>query len=298
MATANSAPTGTAPSLDPATTVGAVALTVSDIGRVRDFYERALGLQAQERPDGSVALGALGGPTLVTLHADPSAPPRDSRAPGLFHLAILFPTRADLAQALLRVAAAGWPLSGASDHLVSEALYLSDPEGNGIELYGDRPREQWPHDDSGALQMATHALDLDDLLAQAGGVTEPDPSAPPRTRMGHVHLQVADIAAAKAFYHRVLGFDVTVEGYPGALFVAAGGYHHHLGLNTWNSAGSPPAAPGALGLRSYEIVLPHPDELDRVRARVADAGIALEVSGDESLLVRDRSGIAALLRAA
>ena len=300
MAIARSDPGAPAVSLPAATTVGTVALTVSDLGRVRDFYERVVGLQAQERADGSVALGATGGPTLVTLHADASAPVRGGRAPGLFHLAIVLPTRADLADALLRVAAARWPLNGASDHRVSEALYLSDPEGNGIELYHDRPRRQWPQDDSGTLRMATLALDLDELVAQAGDATEPASDAPSQTRMGHVHLQVSDVAVAEAFYHGVLGFDVTVRAYPGAVFVSAGGYHHHLGLNSWNSAGAAPITPGARGLRSFEIVLPGAEELDRMRARIAEAGIAAEParSGDGSLLVHDRSGIAALLRAA
>ena len=192
---------------------------------------------------------------VVELVGDPDAPPRPRGTSGLFHLAILVPGRPDLARALQRVAEAGWRLTGASDHLVSEALYLSDPEGNGIELYRDRPREQWPVRD-GVLQMDTLPLDLDGVL---GELRREDASAgmPPGTRIGHVHLNVGDLAAAEAFYSGALGFDVTVRGYPGALFVSAGGYHHHLGLNTWAGEGVPPPPSGSRGLREFEIVLPN-----------------------------------------
>ena len=158
------APAPPTDSLDPRTTVGTVRLTVSDLARSRAFYERALGLQAVERGDGGFDLAAPGQPhALVELHENASAPALDHRATGLFHLALLFPTRADLAAALARLAQVRWPLQGASDHLVSEALYLGDPDGHGIELYRDRPREQWPRRD-GTIEMATLPLDLDDLL--------------------------------------------------------------------------------------------------------------------------------------
>jgi catechol 2,3-dioxygenase len=287
------------------TTVGAVTLTVSDLARARDFYERVLGLVVLDpagdgTPDGAVALGASNRRRLVGLREDRLATARDPRAPGLFHLALLLPTRRDLADALLRLAHSRWPLSGASDHLVSEALYLNDPDGNGIELYRDRPRSQWPHDPSGALQMDTLALDLHDLLAETG-----EPGAPPAhvaadTAMGHVHLQVSDVAVAEAFYHGVLGFDVTVSAYPGALFVSAGGYHHHLGLNTWNSRGAAPAGPGSVGLSRYEILVPDGDELERLRRRLHEAGVATDAtagSGD-ALLVADPFANAILLRGA
>jgi catechol 2,3-dioxygenase len=280
--------------LDPATSVGAVRLTVPDPERSREFYERAIGLGAVELEDGAIGLGVGGGSALVELHGDASAPPLDPRAPGLFHLAILLPSRPDLARALARLAEARVPLSGASDHLVSEALYLSDPDGNGIELYRDRPREEWPVRD-GVLQMATLPLDLDSVIGELRDRSELMPAAPAGTHIGHVHLQVSDIAEAERFYGGVLGFDVTIRGYPGALFVSAGGYHHHLGLNTWHSAGSPPAAPGALGLRSFEIVLPSDEELERVLARVRAAGIepAVTAAGPQ---VRDPFGNLVLLR--
>jgi len=283
-------------SIDPSTTVGAVALTVTDTARSRAFYERAIGLVGSEQEDGTVALGPPGGPVLVELRGDSTAPALDRRATGLFHLAILHPSRRDLAMALARLAEARWPLDGASDHLVSEALYLSDPDGNGIELYHDRPREEWRYEE-GQLQMSTLPLNLDSLIsAMAGEDLAGRPTVAAGTRMGHVHLQVSDLASAERFYSGVLGFDVVVRGYPGALFVSAGGYHHHIGLNTWHSAGSGPPASGAVGLRSFEVLLPGPHALEAVLDRVRDGGLATEPGPDGGALVRDPSGNGVLLR--
>jgi catechol 2,3-dioxygenase len=268
---------------------------VSDLGASRQFYEQAIGLQASDRDDGTVALAAQDGQPLVVLHGDSAAPRLDRRATGLFHLAILLPSRLDLAFALARLAEARWPLDGASDHLVSEALYLSDPDGNGIEIYRDRPRDEWPYE-NGALQMSTLPLDLRNVLSELSQATGAQPTAPAGTTIGHVHLQVADIPEAEAFYNGVLGFDVMVRGYPGALFVSAGGYHHHIGLNTWHSAGSGPPAPGSVGLRHYEVRLPDEQQLAAVLARVRAAGIGTaDVPG--GTLVRDPSGNGVLLTA-
>ena len=277
------------------TAPGAVTLTVADLNRSRAFYEDALGLRAQELDDGGLGFAAPDAETLVRVYADPTAPALDRRSTGLFHLAILLPSRVDLGHALIRLADAQWPLDGASDHLVSEALYLSDPDGNGIEIYRDRPRGEWRHD-HGQLQMATLPLDLRSIIAELGPDPAPQPTVPPDTVMGHVHLQVADLEAAEAFYHGVLGFDVTVRGYPGALFVSAGGYHHHLGLNTWNSAGAGPAPAGAVGLRSYEVLLPDAAELERVRRRVDAAGLPVEADRSGAAAVRDPSGNRVVLR--
>jgi len=229
------------------------------------------------------------------LIADPNAAQRPRRSTGLFHLAVLLPTRRDLAVALRRLAESRVPLDGASDHLVSEALYLHDPDRNGIEIYRDRPREEWPHMD-GKLEMATLPLDIDDVLRELPPASAKDAVVPSGTRMGHVHLQVADLDEAEAFYSGVLGFDVTVKGYAGALFVSAGGYHHHIGLNTWQSLGAGAPPPGAIGLRSFEVALPDAGELERVLERVDDAGIAAERSNG-SALVRDPSGNAVRLLA-
>jgi catechol 2,3-dioxygenase len=287
-------PTSTAP-IAAGTSLGAVSLTVSDLGRSRAFYETALGLSVRETDDGALAFTVPGGADLVRLYGDPSAPALDRRATGLYHQAILFGTRLDLAHALARLAEVRWSLDGVADHLVSEALYLSDPDGNGIELYRDRSREEWRYD-GGQLQMATLPLDLRNLADELAAADGPQPTVPAGTVIGHVHLQVASIPDAEAFYHGVLGFDVTTRGYPGALFVSAGGYHHHLGLNTWHSAGSGPAAPGSVGLRSYEVVLPDRVELDRVVERVGDAGLPAERRDDDSVTVSDPSGNLVVLR--
>jgi catechol 2,3-dioxygenase len=282
--------------IHPDTTVGTVRLTVSDLARSRDFYERAIGLRGIESDDGSLALGAPGEPPLVELVEDPAAPALDRRATGLYHLAILLPSRRDLALALRRVVEARWPLDGASDHLVSEALYLSDPDGNGIELYRDRPRAEWPRSGD-ELQMASLPLELESLVSELGpDAAERAETAPRGTRMGHVHLQVADIDAAEAFYSDALGFEVTVRSYPGALFVAAGGYHHHIGLNTWHSAGASPPPPGAIGLRSFEVELPDRDELERTLERAAAAGVDVERNTGSAVL-HDPAGNAVGLRA-
>jgi catechol 2,3-dioxygenase len=281
--------------IDPATAIGAVHLTVADLDRVRDFYERAIGLRTIDRDGDTVRLGASEERPLVVLVGRPDARPRPARTTGLFHLAVLVPTRGDLALALERVARAGRSFNGASDHLVSEALYLDDPEGNGIELYRDRSRDEWRRSADGELEMATLPLDLEGLMAErpAGDGAS---GMPPETRIGHVHLQVADLAAAERFYAGVLGFEVTVRGYPGALFVSAGGYHHHIGLNTWAGEGAPPPPPGARGLRSFEVALRGPEELERVAGRIRAAGLEARRE-DGGLLAVDPSGNAVLLRA-
>ena len=283
-------------SIDPGTSMGAVRLTVGDLDRLSDFYREAIGLTELETSNGIVRMGT-GDPAdgaVVELVGDPDALPRPSGTSGLFHLAILVPSRPDLARALQRVAEAGWRLSGASDHLVSEALYTSDPEGNGIELYRDRPREEWPVRD-GVLQMDTLPLDLEGVL---GELRREDANAgmAPGTRIGHVHLNVGDLAAAEAFYSGGLGFDVTVRGYPGALFVSAGGYHHHLGLNTWAGEGAPPPPAGSRGLREFEIVLPSDDAVADEAFRLLEAGFESKPE-NQQVRATDPSGNAVVLRA-
>lgn len=281
------------------TTVGRVKLTVRDLGVSRSFYERALGLEVVADVGPVLTLAADGGSPLVELRGDHEAPPLDHRLTGLFHFALLVPTRRDLALALVRLVRAGWQLTGASDHLVSEALYLDDPDGNGIEIYRDRPRSEWTHDQSGELRMATLPLDLNGLIGELDEDVVPGaggriPGMPAGTRMGHVHLQVAELRETEAFYGGALGFDVTVRTYPGALFVSAGGYHHHIGLNTWNSRGAGPPVAGAVGLRAFEVVLPDGAQRDLVLGRLEAAGVPSEAVGDGTL-VRDSSGNPVLL---
>jgi catechol 2,3-dioxygenase len=299
MSEMTAATTDRMPSLPAASAIGTVHLTVASPERARAFYEQVIGLRSAEQPDGSILLGGAAGlPPLLSLVGDSAASPRNPRETGLFHFAILVPARRDLAIALVRLAEGGWRLDGASDHLVSEALYLTDPEGNGIEIYHDRDRSAWRRGADGQLEMATLPLDLDDLLGELEAAP-PDPSAdalmPEATRIGHIHLQVAELEQIERFYAGVLGFDVMVRGYPGALFVAAGGYHHHIGLNTWNSRNGARPSPGSVGLRAYEVRLGDADALEQALARVLDAGIATEVGPGGTTLVRDPSGNGVLL---
>jgi catechol 2,3-dioxygenase len=274
------------------TAIGSVQLTVGNRERSQAFYERLLGLTATEHEDGSVSFAPAGGSDLFQLVIDESAAPRDPRQTGLFHTAILLPERRDLAVALVRLAQGGWRISGASDHLVSEALYLNDPDGNGIEIYRDRDRSHWRLDANGQPEMATLPLDIDDLLGELDSAPidpEVDSQMPRATRIGHMHLQVAELSEIERFYAGVLGFDVTVRTYQGALFVSAGGYHHHIGLNTWNSRGGTAPAPGSVGLRSYELRLGDRVALDAVLDRVGAADIAAESDNDGTVQVRDPS---------
>ena len=281
--------------IPPDTKIGKVRLRVADLEDLTTFYERVIGLRAVDR-DGDVArLGPADGEPLIELVGAPDAPQAPSFSTGLFHLAILVPDRAELARSLQRVAGAGWRLIGASDHLVSEALYLQDPEGNGIEIYRDRPREEWRRNGD-ELAMATLPLDLESVLGELDPGEREANGMPSGTTMGHVHLQVADIPAAEGFYNRALGLDVMVRSYPGALFLSAGGYHHHLGLNTWQSEGAPPPPEGALGLDRYELALPNAAERDSAADRLAQAGAAPERL-DEGVVATDPSGNRVLLTA-
>ncbi len=265
-------------SIDAATRPGAVRLRAADAPALADFYENTIGLERL----GEITLGA-GDTPLVELEPDPGAPPRPPRTTGLFHLALLVPSRAALGTALRRIAGTGWGLTGASDHLVSEALYLDDPDGNGIEIYRDRPRDDWQYVD-GKLQMATLPLDLPSIVDESPeGVSPMDPA----TRMGHVHLNVADLGDSWRFYADTLGFDVTIDSYMGALFVSAGGYHHHVGLNIWNGPGAPPPPVGARGLAHFRIVTG--EDLDGLATRLDAAGYEAEL-GAEHLQTADPAG--------
>ena len=254
--------------------LGAVRLRVADLERSTAFYTRAIGLVpvGGDVTDGLVRLGAPDGTAIVELESDPDAPPRRRGAGGLFHLAILVPSRRDLAEALARAVGAGARFSGASDHLVSEALYLNDPEGNGIEIYRDRPRDEWPRA-SGAVRMDTLPMDVEGVMATLGEAA-PASTVPAGTTLGHVHLMVESLDTARRFYVGVVGFDVMVDTYPGALFVAAGGYHHHVGLNVWMS--DRPADEGARGLAHYEIVVAGPAQVAQVRERAAAQRVPVE----------------------
>lgn len=231
--------------------IGGVRLTVSDLDRSIAFYRDTLGFTEFRREGSSASLAAGEGPTLVELQQIPNAIPKPRRSAGLYHVAILVPSRASLGRSFRRLVETRWPLSGASDHLVSEALYLDDPDGLGIEIYRDRPRESWQVS-NGQVMMATDPLDLQDLHGEPGAELTWK-GLDVETVIGHVHLHVPHLDTAEAFYCGRVGFEPTLRGYPGALFVAAGGYHHHLGMNTWTGVGAPPPPEHAVGLDAFTI---------------------------------------------
>ena len=270
-------------SIHPDTGIGLVTLRVANLDRSLSFYEGVLGFRSIERTAGTAILGAQDGSPLLELQEVPGASPQPLRSTGLYHVAILLPSRADLGRILLRLAEAGIEI-GQADHLVSEALYLSDPDGNGLEIYRDRPRATWRRE-NGMVKMATDPLDLYSLVEEGKRDALPWEHLPAGTRTGHIHLRVGDIPQAERFYHTILGFDITAH-MPSALFLSAGGYHHHIGLNTWQSRGAGPAPETTAGLQTFVIALPNQDALVEVRARLAAHGIPVSEQGDD-LIVAD-----------
>lgn len=277
---------------DASLALGPVALAVRDVERTGAFYREVLGLEPHEGSDATVRYGPRDGEPLVELlpaavTADPPRGPR--RPPGLFHTAILLPTRADLGRWLRQAHAATGGRLGQADHLVSEAFYLDDPEGNGVEVYRDRPRAEWKRDpaDPDRIRMATDPADIEGIVAAAG--SEAWQGAPAGTSVGHVHLRVSELGPARAFWCDVLGFEVMAT-YPGALFLARDGYHHHIGLNTWQSAGQPPAPDGAPGLQAVRMRL-RADVYDTVLGRIEARGLEHEPESDERTAVRDPDGL-------
>jgi catechol 2,3-dioxygenase len=273
--------TAPAVSIDSATAIGQVSLTVADLARSLTFYTEALGFSVLERDASTVTLGAAGAPLLLlTEHSGAKPWPRDTPDgyTGLYHFAILMPTRADLGLWLRHWLDLGFPLPGQGDHLVSEALYLSDPDGNGIEIYQDRPRDQWRYA-NGQIKMATDPVDIRGVLAEGVRSGRAWSGLPAETTVGHIHLQVGDIRQAADFYHGVLGFDIMAH-MPTALFISAGGYHHHIGLNIWHSAGASAAPEGIAGLRHFTITLPNQEARAAVVGRIAAANIAYTEADD------------------
>jgi catechol 2,3-dioxygenase len=270
------------------TRMGPVHLTVSDLDRSLAYYRDAIGLRELERENGRASLG--GDDELLVLHDEPGAQPSHGHT-GLFHFALLVPERRDLAAWLAHAARDGVQLTGLSDHDVSEALYLRDPDYHGIEIYADRPREQW--EGEVGRRLTTRPLDVEDLLGElADPETEPFDALPGGTVMGHVHLKASSIPETIGFYRDRVGFDVTAALGAQAAFLSAGGYHHHVGANVWESAGAPPPPPGFAALRHATVVLPSAGERD---------GLADRLGAESSAygpLVRDPSGNALVLAAA
>lgn len=266
--------------LPDATSMGPVTLAVSDLDVMLDFYVGGLGLTVLTQDRGMAVLGRRGIPVLI-LDQDGTLALAPATAAGLYHTAFLFDSAADLASAVNSVARhPRAQYQGASDHLVSEAFYFGDPEGNGVELYVDRPRDTWSTGSAGEIEMGTLALDpnrfLRDHLTEAGAAAVADTPAV----VGHVHLKVGDVATARQFYVDTLGFSVTSAFGQQALFVSAGGYHHHVGMNTWESRGAGERTP-ALGLGEVTIELPDHDAVGALGDRLAHRGIAREFDGRE-----------------
>jgi catechol 2,3-dioxygenase len=267
--------------LSPALRLGPVHLTVTDLDRSVRFYEDAIGLRLHRREDGRAVMGA-GGEDLLFLVEAPDAEPAGRHA-GLYHFALLQPSRLELARAAGRLAATRTPITGASDHGISEAIYLPDPDGNGIEIAGDRPRERWG-DLSDPTVIGPQPLDLQGLLTLVEG-EEPRDHADSDLVVGHVHLHVGDVERGLAFYRDVLGFEV-MTFFPSAAFVSAGGYHHHLAFNTWRGEAVPPSPDDAVGLRRWTVILEDDQQLADVRARIEAAGIE-HTEREDGVLVRD-----------
>ena len=267
------------------TRMGPVHLAVSDLGRSIEFYESAVGLAVRGRADGSVTLGSDN--NLLILIERPGARPARGYS-GLYHFALLVPDRIALARWLAHAARTHMPLTGLADHFVSEAIYLDDPDGHGIEIYWDRPREVW--EGQVAERMTTLPLDTGDLLAELDDAGDSSFSKlPSGTVMGHVHLCVADVEATIEFYRDGLGFALMAQLGSQAAFLAAGGYHHHLGANTWESRGAPQAPEGAARLELATILVPNSDALDRVVAHATDRGLEIKAAPN-GVRLRDPSG--------
>lgn len=273
--------------LDPTLKMGAVTLKVRDLAKVADFYEQVIGLRVRERSATTAELGTESLPLVRLMQVDQGQFNRNGT--GLYHLAVRVPTRHDLAHWLRQYVDKGNPYwQGASDHGVSEALYLSDPEGNGIEVYRDLPRDDWPRLQDGRADIVTERLDLNQLVSETP--SRPWEGVPDGTDMGHVHLKVNDVRNAHRFYVDVFGFDEIMNFRDTALFVSAGGYHHHLGLNTWHSKGAPRRQAGEYGLAEYEIVVADSAERDRIVARLEAADYA-DLSLNDGVEVIDPAGI-------
>ena len=267
--------------------LGAVHLTIADLKRSLNFYQNSLGFKIH-RQAGRIAYLGAGAEDVLVLYENPQANPIQRRQTGLYHFAILVPSRWELARVLYQFAITETPIQGASDHTVSEAIYLADPDGNGIEVYRDRPREEWTLP-NGEIVMGTEALDLNGLLTELNDANIAWDGLSSETKIGHVHLHVDHIDTAEHFYGDVLGFDLMMRYGAMASFLAVGGYHHHLGINTWQGRGAPPPPSDSIGLRQYAIQLPDQVDLAAVMERLSEAHIPFNQT-DLGLEVHDPAG--------
>lgn len=269
--------------------IGRAHLKISNLEQSLRFYSGLLGFEISGINKRYVSLTPkVGGMPLLELSEIPGAVRKPPRTSGLFHIAIRLPGRAALGSVLQRLLENQYPLQGGADHLVSEAIYLADPDGNGLELYCDRPRKSW-HWRGDQVAMSTEPVDAQGLL-EAAALEAPMPGIHPETDIGHIHLQAADLGRSEAFYCGLLGFQVTQRDYPGALFVSAGGYHHHIGLNIWAGRGAPPPPANAVGLESFQVAIPDTESRQTLVERLQQAGIPLARLADGSLRLQDPDG--------
>jgi catechol 2,3-dioxygenase len=262
--------------------IGAIGLIARDLDLLANYYRDLLGLTMLCRTGQVARLGTAGGVTLIEIEHRPNAAPDDQAAAGLYHTAFLMPTRQDHAHWILHIARNRVPISGASDHGVSEAFYLDDPEGNGVEVYNDRPPERWQRQD-GLIVMNTKQLDIEAIVREVDRPASAYPSAPEGLRIGHVHLRVGNVEQAEAFYRGAVGLDLTRRR-GGATFMSSGGYHHHVGANVWHSDGAGRRNPDRAGLAWFSIEAADNAAFDSVRARLkaANAPIAAIDGGIET----------------
>ncbi|UHA71801.1 VOC family protein [Paenibacillus sp. 481] len=270
----------------PTTYVGSVHLAVTDVERSLTFYTEVLGLQLLSRNGNTAALTADGTTVLVSLEEHTDALKKLPRTTGLYHFALLVPSRADLARVLQHIANQNYPLQGVSDHQFSEAIYLADPDGHGIEIYTDRSPDVWAWQ-NGELPFVSNPIDIANLLRDGGDIAWT--GFPAETVMGHIHLHVADLDQAKQFYVDGLGFEVTVPMRHQALFVADGKYHHHIGLNTWQGQGAPAPAPNTIGMKWYTVIVPSMEARQAIEGRLRAIGAPLDEQ-DGVLWTTDPSG--------
>jgi catechol 2,3-dioxygenase len=285
-----SRPIESRPSIHPETTVGRLALTVGDLERSLEFYRELIGLHVIEKQHGSAVLGVPGDPFLTLIEQPGADPwPRGGRShPGLYHFAILVPERVDLGRWLAHWLRQNMPLPGQGDHFVSEALYLEDPDGHGIEIYWDRPRSEWEWS-NGQVRMGVDPVDIRGLLELAESSSESWAGMPEGTTLGHIHLQVTDIEKTAAFYDSILGLDIVAQ-MPSALFISAGGYHHHIGANVWHSRNADPAPENTVNLQHFTLHFPNEAARTEAVERLGEAGVTVRQSGSE-VVVQDPSGI-------
>jgi catechol 2,3-dioxygenase len=266
--------------------VGKVNLKVENLERSLAFYQQIIGFKLLGRKENKALLTADGRTALLSIEQPENVTAKQPRTTGLYHFALLLPTRSDLGSILQHLLNSGYPLQGASDHLVSEALYLADPDGNGIEIYRDRPSSTWEWNDSEVV-MATKPLDAEAILAEGNG--KPWTGLPSATLMGHIHLHVSELGQTENFYRNGLGFEVVSNYHNQALFISTGRYHHHIGLNVWNGIGAPSPLESSVGLESFTLVFPVEEAREQTINQLREIGAAVSKE-NQDFITKDPSG--------